>query len=672
MQITRKRVLMIGLTLSLAAGLFAQAKRQASALPKISVENYNIQLTLDPDPHEMKAVATIGFKALESTDVAVFEISENLSVVKVADAQGGNLDFGQDETGPGVLAIHFPRALNAGESTTIKIDYTGGFDLDRYSRNFSRDPNSAYIGTEGSYLLYTSKWFPINKPFTDRPATRIEVTVPLGMSAVGPGTPLPVETRGITETFGWTSKLPVMAASIVAGRYFERKVEFGELTIDTFAREDHIDAMRKNAESLAKILEYYQQQWGESASGKNYRLVEVDDKLDLQPGTLGTVFITHKEVAAAVPPMRELARRAAYQWWMDTVGVQSASDLWLMDGLSYYSAALYLGQAGGPEVLRDELDNLSVLGLKFENRSSIRDGISLGYGTDAYESVVAGKGAAVLNMLNGMLGSPKFADVLKQYAKESAATGGSTASLQRLAEKAFGKEMGWFFAEWINTTGVPNFQVDYVVYKTRDGFRVSGSVKQDRDLFRMPLEIEASGEGYSERSTVELNGKSTPFDISVFTWPKQVVVDPDGKLLRDSDELQFKVQLAIGNESKDKGDYVDAVRAYEKALKLNPRRSIANFRMAEVFFEQMNLQASANTFRDALNGDKDPKWIEVWCYLYLGKIYDILGQRQRAMAEYNKALNTKDNTNGAIDEAKKWLAAPYTRDSTVGKGEPER
>ena len=81
----------------------------------------------------------------------------------------------------------------------------------------------------------------------------------------------------------------------------------------------------------------------------------------------------------------------------------------------------------------------------------------------------------------------------------------------------------------------------------------------------------------------------------------------------------------------------------------------------------MNLQASANTFRDALNGDKDPKWIEVWCYVYIGKIYDILGQRQRALAEYNKALNTKDNTNGAQDEAKKWLAVPYTRDTTVGK-----
>jgi hypothetical protein len=55
----------------------------------------------------------------------------------------------------------------------------------------------------------------------------------------------------------------------------------------------------------------------------------------------------------------------------------------------------------------------------------------------------------------------------------------------------------------------------------------------------------------------------------------------------------------------------------------------------------------------------------VWCYIYLGKIYDILGQRQRALAEYNKAINTKDDTNGAQAEAQKWLATPFTRERTT-------
>lgn len=655
------------LALISGANLVPQTRRPPSAAPQISVENYDIQLTLDPDPHEMKASAAIRFRAIQSTDLAVFQLSENLSVTKVLDEKGGNLDFTQDDPVPGSTAVHFMTPLAAGQTTTVKFEYSGGFDLDRYSRNFSRDSTSAYIGVEGSYLLYPSKWLPINKLYGDRATVNLEITVPLGTTAVGPGDAKPVVTRDITEMFGWSARVPVTAASVVAGRFFERKAQFGDFLIDTYAREDHIEAMRKAAEALAKPLEYYQQLWGEAISGKSFRLVEVDDRLGLAPGTLGTIFITHRELSEAVPPIRSLARRAAYQWWMDTVGLRGSEDLWLADGMSYYSAALYLGHANGPDAMKDEIENLAVLGLKYEGKSPIRDGISLGYGSDYYESVVAGKGAYVLNMLQGIMGAAKYNDLVLQYEKQSKGTGGSTEAFRKLAEQIYGKDLGWFFAEWVDTTGVPNLQTDYVIYKTRDGFRVSGTVKQDRDLFRMPLEIEAQGEGKTERVTVELSGKSTPFDVNTFTWPTKVTLDPENKLLTDSAELRFKVQITIGNELKEKGDYVDAIRAYEQAIKLNPHRSIAQYRLAEVFFEQSNFQASSNTFREALNGDKEPKWVEVWCYIYIGKIFDILGQRQRALAEYNKALNTKDNTNGALDEAKKWLSVPFTKEAIASK-----
>jgi len=295
----------------------------------------------------------------------------------------------------------------------------------------------------------------------------------------------------------------------------------------------------------------------------------------------------------------------------------------------------------------------------------VRTGFGLGYRTEKYESVVAGKGAWILIMLRGILGEAKFSELTQQYIHDYSGKGGSTTEFHKLAEKIYGKDLGWFFAEWINSTGVPSLQTDYVIFKTQNGFRVSGTVKQDRDLFRMPIEIGVESGNTKELTTVELNGKSSAFDVSTFSMPSKVELDPNNKLLRDSKELQTAVQLSLGNDLKQKGDFVDAIRAYESALKINPHKSLAHFRMAEVFYEQFNLQSSANSFRDALNGDKDPKWIEVWCYVYLGKIYDILGQRQRATAEYTKALNTKDDTFGAQAEADKWLAAPFTRERTT-------
>jgi len=45
---------------------------------------------------------------------------------------------------------------------------------------------------------------------------------------------------------------------------------------------------------------------------------------------------------------------------------------------------------------------------------------------------------------------------------------------------------------------------------------------------------------------------------------------------------------------------------------VNRYSSLAHFRIAEVFFLQRNYQAAANEFREALNGDLEPKWTEVW------------------------------------------------------------
>ncbi len=652
----------------LVTGGFAQARRTPSSAPRIDVEDYNLQVNLTPESHEFKAVATITFQPLAETDVVLFEINENLSIQKVLDPQGIELEFGQDENGPGQLSVRFAKPLPSGTPQTIKVEYTGGFDRDRYSRLYSRDESSAYIGMEGTYLLYASKWFPLNRYLVDRATAKVEVTVPLGFTVVGPGKQLPVITKGITETFGWQAERPILPNSIVAGRYFEKKVQAGAVTIVCFAREDHLEAIGKTAEAVGKILVYYQKQFGPPAAGSNFRLVEVDDRVGNHPGSEGTIFVTNRELTQAAPSVRQLARRVAYQWWMDSVGVQSTDDLWLVDGLAYYSAALYLGESGGPAAFKEEINNLEVLGLKAEAKSAVRMGFGLGYRSDNYESVVAGKGAWILNMLRQLLGDAKFSQLLQQYVKEFTGKGGSTSGFQKLAENVYGQELAWFFAEWVDTIGVPTFKTDYVIFRTMTGFKVSGSIKQDRDLFRMPVEVMVTTKGKSERAIVLVDGKTTPFDIETFTLPQKVTLDPDGKILRDSPELQTEVQLSMANDLKDRGDYVEAIRVYEKALQINPHKSLAHFRLAEVFYEQFNLQSAANSFRDALNGDKDPKWIETWCYIYLGKIYDILGQRQRALAEYNKALNTKDDTNGAMAEAKKWLDAPFTRErTTMGK-----
>jgi tetratricopeptide (TPR) repeat protein len=108
-------------------------------------------------------------------------------------------------------------------------------------------------------------------------------------------------------------------------------------------------------------------------------------------------------------------------------------------------------------------------------------------------------------------------------------------------------------------------------------------------------------------------------------------------------------------------DDCDSSEKCQEMLKTNQWSSLAHFRIGEIYFLQANYQSSANEFRESLNGDLQPRWIEVWVFINLGKIYDINHQRGRALKEYRHALGTKDNTRGALDEAKKYIETPYSR-----------
>ena len=80
-----------------------------------------------------------------------------------------------------------------------------------------------------------------------------------------------------------------------------------------------------------------------------------------------------------------------------------------------------------------------------------------------------------------------------------------------------------------------------------------------------------------------------------------------------------------------------------------------------MLFTQRNYQASVNAYRDALRGDGEPRWTEVWSHIALGKIFDLTGQRDRAVNEYRLAMQTGDNSQGAVNEAGQGLQKPFKR-----------
>lgn len=98
---------------------------------------------------------------------------------------------------------------------------------------------------------------------------------------------------------------------------------------------------------------------------------------------------------------------------------------------------------------------------------------------------------------------------------------------------------------------------------------------------------------------------------------------------------------------------------YLNEIESNPRSSLANYCMAELLLRDRRYQASVNAYRDALRGDGYPAWTKVWSQIQIGKVFDITSQRERAVAQYQLAIQTGDNTDGAINQARELLERPF-------------
>ncbi|MEJ2147016.1 MAG: tetratricopeptide repeat protein [Acidobacteriota bacterium] len=269
-------------------------------------------------------------------------------------------------------------------------------------------------------------------------------------------------------------------------------------------------------------------------------------------------------------------------------------------------------------------------------------------------------------MLGRLAGADTVNSALKDFYVKYAGKAATINDFTGFFDQASGQDYSWFFTQWLESVGVPEFQVDYTIYKMKDGtFKIDGHVKQNLELFKMPMEVRIETKGQPEDKQLMVNGKSTAFSFKTETLPVKLDLDPNGKILMDSDKMRVAVAIAMGDEYENQGEFVSAIQEYEKAVGLNPRSSLAHFRLGQAYFEQHSYSNAANSMRDCMNGDLKPEWVETWAHIYLGKVYDVLGQRQRAKAEYQKALNTKIDYNGAQAEARKYFDEPFTKPSSV-------
>lgn len=702
-----RKTLRIGVAAAAFAATALVARAQGPIAPPAVAHagfravHYDVNAVIAPASQTLAVRATVQFEAAEGSHVIQAELHPNLRINSVTDAAGKPLNYQRDSRDPLEVLIDVGNAVNPGQKVEVVFDYAG-----QLQNNEDNSPikgvRLAAINADAAYLLLPARWFPLTNYPTNRYTGIFKIQVPENFQVAGtgkagetttvsgtatlpsvikPGAPPPAPTGQKSFTFRCDSPAPW--GSFAAAVYQGRAVDADGVKIPVLAFPASAKTVQLYGDAAGKMITTFTDAFG-ALPDPSLTVAEFPDGSVTGFSGPGLALISERQWLVR-GNTRELSRLVAGQWFGSQVLPATRADVWVTDGLARYSEALYAEEDAGREGANRAIEDFTVGALMFEGTTPISQAQQLQPFTPQYISIVQDKGAAVFNMLRSLMGDSAFHSLLKDFYAKFAGKNAQVSDMEQMAQShmkapptqvatisnssdgkiapAGADALPPFFAQWLDSTGAPQFSMEYTIFRNPKGFRVVGKIKQNIDTFNMPVEIEVQTEGNPEFKMVQVVGTETTFNVDTFGRPKPggVILDPHNYLLKSSSALQVRAIVARGEALAGQGKLFDAVQEYQRALDLEPNNALALFRMGEAFFYQKNYAAAANSFRGAIGGvtDLSTKWVEVWSHIYMGKIYDLTGQRDRAVNEYNQAIRLKDDTGGAQDEAHKYLTGPY-------------
>ncbi len=319
-------------------------------------------------------------------------------------------------------------------------------------------------------------------------------------------------------TYTFRVDRPEAAGTFVASALQLVPAKAEGLTISVYAPSSASSTAQPYGEAAARSVGIFSDLFGPLAQ-PNLTVAQIPDGTLASFAAPGLLLVSQREWLT-MPNARLLANLVASQWWGDQVMPATASDTWLTDGLARYCEALYVEQTTSKQGLDQALDDFAIGALMYESAAPIAEAGRLTPFSPEYQSVVVNKGATIFHMLRGQLGDSNFFALLKDFATQYSGKWASIDNFEQMAEargsqikvdaiastspdtsddtsgppvlkhvaaaaetsatpapvignapSAPSADSGTlnlrpFFAQWIRSTGVPEFSLDYTVFRT--------------------------------------------------------------------------------------------------------------------------------------------------------------------------------------------------------------
>jgi aminopeptidase N len=223
----------------------------------------------------------------------------------------------------------------------------------------------------------------------------------------------------------------------------------------------------------------------------------------------------------------------SHQWWGDMVTCSDWHHIWINEGFATYSEALYFEEIYGPAYYHDYMND-------FEYTAGgsvyIQDTTSI---WSIFGAIPYDKGAWVLHMLRHIIGDSLFFQSLANYRAQYHWSHASTEDFQGVVEATTGRDLDWFFQEWIYGEYRPYYRYSYLSEADPNGgwntyLHIRQTQVTDPQVFTMPIDIVLTTAGGDETQAVFNDRQDQDFILHTDQEPTSLTPDPDRWISRST------------------------------------------------------------------------------------------------------------------------------------------
>ncbi len=546
--------------LFIASLLFAAPKRSFHTTPDREKDMIHMSIDVEVDIAEGTISGTVShtFSPFSNSMKRVSFDTESTSIHRIT-LRDKLLNYTQDGEN---LWIDLDKTYGWEDTITVSIEFTSRPTIGFYFiRPDSSYPNKQFQGWTQGEDTDNHFWIPLHDYPNDKMTWECKITVDKPLTAISNGELVSVQEKGEQRTFHWRENIPNVSylLSIAVGDYQKVEDEWEDIPVNywIYNYHDREDALRSFGKT-PKMMEFFSEITGVRYPFEKYDQVIIED---FMWGGMENVTSTHQTDKtmheADVRPIHTsdglVAHELAHQWFGDYLTTRNWPNIWLNEGFATYLDLLWTEHDSGPELAEYErLQNLdAAIGAdKAHRRPTLQPYF---YNSiELFNANIYAKGSVILNMIRRNLGDDAFFRSLKYYTQTHAAQNVETTDLKRAIEMTTGKNLDWFFEQWVYKPGVPDITVSYR-YNRRSKM-VSITLKQTQDinaasLFKLPMTV-VIDDGSIHRYELFFDKDEDTFTFPAETKPRMVIVDEGFQIPKNltfkkkTDELLYQLQHA--------------------------------------------------------------------------------------------------------------------------------